>query len=95
MIGKFMTPTQIEFRRFDPRQFAGFREPGYGKVATAFLVLPYGTRRFLLCTETRTATTDPASARQVRRFWTVIGPFAGYIMRPWLTLAKQHAEQGH
>jgi hypothetical protein len=93
MIGKFMSPTQMEFRRFDPPEFAGFGEPGYGKVATSFLVLPYGTGRSLLCTETRTATTDPASARQFRRYWTVIGPFAGYIMRHWLTLAKQHAEQ--
>jgi hypothetical protein len=93
MIGKFMSPAQMEFRRFDPPQFAGFDEPGYGKVATGFLVLPYGTGRSLLCTETRTATTDPASARQFRRYWAVIGPFAGYIMRHWLTLAKQHAEQ--
>ena len=93
MIGKFMSPTQMEFHRFDPPQFAGFGEPGYGKVATSFLVLPYGTGRSLLCTETRTATTDPASARRFRRYWAVIGPFAGYIMRHWLTLAKQHAEQ--
>lgn len=92
MIGMFMSPTQLEFRRFDPPQFAGFGEPGYGKVATAFVVLPYGTGRSLLCTETRTATTDPDSARRFRRYWTVIGPFAGYIMRHWLTLAKQHAE---
>jgi len=94
MIGKFMSPAQMEFRRFDPPEFAGFGEPGYGKVATSFLVLPYGTGRSLLCTETRTATTDPASARRFRRYWAVIGPFAGYIMRHWLTLAKQHAEQG-
>jgi hypothetical protein len=42
----------------------------------------------------RTATTDPASARQFRRYWKVIGPFAGYIMRHWVTLANEHAEQG-
>jgi hypothetical protein len=94
MIGKFMSPTQMEFHRFDPPQFAGFGEPGYGKVATSFLVLPYGSGRSVLCTETRTATTDPASARRFRRYWAVIGPFAGYIMRHWLTLAKQQAEQG-
>jgi hypothetical protein len=93
MIGKFMSPTQMEFHRFDPPQFAGFGEPGYGKVVTSFLVLPYGSGRSLLCTETRTATTDPASARRFRRYWAVVGPFAGYIMRHWLTLAKQHAEQ--
>jgi hypothetical protein len=45
------------------RQLPRFGEPDYGKVATSFLVLPYGTQRCLLCTETRTATTDPASAR--------------------------------
>lgn len=94
MIGKFMSPTQMEFRRFDPPDFAAFAEPGYGKVAVNFLVLPYGTGRSLLCTETRTATTDPVSASRFRRYWKVIGPFASYIMRHWLTLAKQHAEQG-
>lgn len=94
MIGKFMSPIQLEFRRFDPPEFAGFGEPGYGKVATDFLVVPYGTGRSLLCTETRTATTDPASALQFHRYWTVIGPFARYIMRHWLALAKQRAEQG-
>lgn len=92
MIGKFMSFTQMEFRRFDAGEFAGFSEPGYGKVAFNFLVLPYGTARSLLCTETRTATTDPVSARRFRRYWAVIGPFAGYIMRHWLTLAKQNAE---
>jgi hypothetical protein len=94
MIGEFMSPTQMEFRRFDPAEFATFAEPGYGKVATGFLVLPYGTGRSLLCTETRTASTDPVSARRFRRYWKIIGAFAGYIMRHWLTLAKQHAEQG-
>jgi hypothetical protein len=56
MIGKFMTPTQMEFRRFDL--------PEFGKLAFNFLALPYGAGRSLLCTETRTATTDPVSARR-------------------------------
>ena len=94
LIGKFSSPSELEFRRFQPDGFAGFAEPGFGKVAVGFLVLPYGAGRSLLCTETRTATTDPGTARRFRRYWTVIGPFAGYIMRHWLTLAKQHAEQG-
>jgi hypothetical protein len=93
MIGKFMSATQLEFRRFEPAEFAGFTEPGFGKVAVGFLVLPYGASWSLLCTETRTATTDPVSARRFRTYWAVIGPFAGYIMRRWLMLAKQHAGQ--
>ena len=93
MIGKFSSPTELEFRQLRPGEFAGFAEPGYGKVAVSFLVLPYGTSRTLLCTETRTATTDPRTARRFRRYWQVIRPFADYIMRRWLALAGQHAEQ--
>jgi hypothetical protein len=94
MIGKFMTPRQLEFRSFEPSEFASFDLPGYGKVAFNFLVLPYGTSRSLLCAETRTATTDAISAQHFRRYWKVVGPFVSYIMKHWLTLAKQHAEQG-
>ena len=92
MIGKFSSPRELEFRRFEPAEFAGFAEAGFGKVAVSFLVLPYGASRALLCTETRTATTDPDTARRFQRYWTVIRPFADYIMRHWLALAKQHAE---
>ena len=92
MIGKFSSPRELEFRGSSPRS-SGFAEAGFGKVAVSFLVLPYGASRALLCTETRTATTDPDTARRFQRYWTVIRPFADYIMRHWLALAKQHAEQ--
>lgn len=93
MIGKFMTATQMESRRFDPKEFTTFDAPGFGKVALNFLVQPYGTGRSLLTTETRTATTDPVSLARFRRYWRFIGPFAGVIMRRWLKLAKQRAER--
>jgi hypothetical protein len=95
MIGKFSSPSELEFRRFEPAEFAGFTEAGFGKVAVSFLVLPYGTSRALLCTETRTTTTDPDTARRFQRYWQIIRPFAGYIMRRWLALAKQQAEQAN
>ena len=93
VIGKFSSPTELGFRRFQPAEFAGFAEPGFGKVAISFLVLPYGAGRSLLCTETRAAITGAETARRFRRCWTAIGPFAAYIMRHWLALAKQNAER--
>ena len=93
MVGKFMTPTELEFRRTEPAEFAGFAEPGFGKCALNFRVVPYGADASLLSTETRTATTDPESAARFRRYWRVIGPFAGLIMRRWLRLAKHDAER--
>ncbi len=93
MIGKFMALTELEFRRIEPAGFAGFTEPGYGKCAVNFRVVPYGVDASLLSTETRTATTDPDSAARFRRYWRFVGPFAGLIMRRWLRLAKQDAER--
>lgn len=93
MVSKFMTPTQLEFRRTEPADFAGFAELGYGKCALNFRVVPYGDNASLLSTETRTATTDPESAARFRRYWRVVGPFAGLIMRRWLQLARQDAER--
>ena len=92
MVGKFMTPTQLEFRRIEPGDFPTFSEPGYGKVGLNFRVRPYGRTRSLLSTETRTVTTDPHSRDRFRRYWRVVGPFANLIMRRWLRLAKRNAE---
>ena len=93
MVGRFMTARQLEFRRIEPAQFAGFADVGYGKVALNFRVQPYGESRSLLSTETRTVTTDPVSRAQFRRYWRLIGPFAGLIMRRWLQVAKLRAER--
>ena len=92
MVGKFMTPTQLEFRQITPEEFTTFAEPGYGKVALNFRVRPYGRTRSLLSTETRTVTTDPVSRERFQRYWQLVGPVAGLIMRRWLRLAKRNAE---
>ena len=61
MVGKFMTPTQLEFRRIEPGDFPTFSEPGYGKVALNFRVRPYGRTRSLL--STRPARSPPTRTR--------------------------------
>jgi hypothetical protein len=94
MLGRMMTRTQLEFRRFEPREFARFDEPGYGKVAVGFLVLRYGPSHSVLCAETRAVATDPVTARQFRRYWKAAGAATGYLVRHWLELAQQRAEQG-
>jgi len=62
MVGKFMTPTQLEFRRIEPGEFATFSEPGYGKVALNFRVRPYGRSRSLF-EHGDPVTTDPRLGR--------------------------------
>ncbi|KAB1194804.1 hypothetical protein GJR96_05800 [Haloferax sp. MBLA0076] len=91
-VGKFWKP-DIEWVDIAPDGFTTFDRPGYAKLAIGFSVRPYGTDRTLLSYEARTATTDPGARRRFRRYWTLIGPFAGYLMQQALGHIKAEAEE--
>lgn len=75
-----------------PEEFAAFARPGYAKIAFNLRLQPYGQGRTLLTTETRTATTDPRSARRFGRYWRVIGPVSALIRRLMLRLVRAETE---
>jgi hypothetical protein len=89
-VGKFWQGT-IEWRDVPLADFAGFAEPGYGKIACNFSVRPYGPNRSLLTYECRTATTDESSRRKFGRYWLVIRPFVRHIMRATLRTIATNA----
>jgi hypothetical protein len=91
-VGKFWKPN-IEWVPIEPAEFASFDRPGYAKLAIGFSVRPYGTERTLLSYEARTATTDSAARRRFRLYWSLIGPFAGFLMRQALAHIKREAER--
>ena len=65
-----------------------FAEPGWGRIAVSFSLRAYGERRTLATYECRTAVPDAASRKAFLRYWTLIRPFVGHIMRATLhTLA--------
>lgn len=93
-IGKFW---QLDISWLDPvpttlEEFTAFDDPGWGKIAATFSVRPYGAGRSLLSYEARTAMTDPESRTKFARYWTVVSPFVGVIMRATLTAVKVDAE---
>jgi hypothetical protein len=59
--------------------FCAFAEPGYAKIAWNFAVRSEGPGGARVSTETRVATTDPASRRLFRAYWLVLGPFIRLI----------------
>jgi hypothetical protein len=89
-VGKFWQGN-IEWRDVPLAEFAGFAEPGYGKIACNFSVRPYGPDRSLLTYECRTATTDEISRRKFARYWLVIRPFVRHIMRATLRTIATNA----
>jgi hypothetical protein len=75
-----------------PEDFLAFETPGYAKAAINFLVEREGAGSRIR-TETRVATTDPASRRSFRRYWLVVRPGSGLIRREWLRAAKRRLER--
>lgn len=73
-------------------QFAAFQEPGWGKIACHLLVRSGGPDRSILTYECRTGTTDPVSRAQMARYWWLIRPFVGYVLRAVLRTIRGNAE---
>ncbi len=91
-VGRFWT-ADIEWRQVEPQQFTDFDEPGWGKIACQLLVRPDGPARSVLTYECRTATTDLAARRAMKRYWWAIRPFVGYVMRASLRTIAHDAER--
>jgi len=90
-VGKFWQPV-IEWRDVAQAEFSGFAEPGWGKIAANFSVLPYGEHATLLSYECRTVTTDPESRQRFLRYWWLIRPFVRHIMRATVHQIETNAE---
>lgn len=90
-VGVFWRPV-IEWREVSVEEFADFDEPGWGKIAANFSVLPYGDQT-LLSYECRTGTTDSVSRQCFLRYWWLIRPFVAHIMQATLQTIKADAER--
>jgi hypothetical protein len=80
-VGRFWTPTIEWNESVEPQLFPDFDEPGWGVIACNFAVMPYGRHRTLLTYECRTRITDAVSRRKFLRYWWLVRPFVGHVMR--------------
>jgi hypothetical protein len=91
-VGVFWTPTITWNDSVTSEGFAAFDEPGWGKIACSISALPYGAHRSLLTYECRVVTTDAESTRRFRRYWWVVRPFVGHVMRATLATIDQQVD---
>lgn len=93
-VGRFWKPNieWYDVTEMTPDEFAEFDEPRWGRIAASFTLRPYGEGRTLLTYEARTATNDDDSAKRFARYWAVIRPFVGHVMRAALAAVRRHAE---
>jgi hypothetical protein len=81
------------FRPLPPSEFAEFHEPGYARIAWTLRADPIDATHSVVRTETRVATTDPASRTAFRRYWALVSPGVVLIRRMSLRLVKSEAER--
>ncbi len=91
-IGRFWG-RDISWETIRGEDFKEFRQPGFGKVAANFSVRSYGIGRTLLTYEARTAGTYPPASRGIKRYWVVVGPGIGIVLRGTVRYIKSLAER--
>jgi hypothetical protein len=72
----------------DAESFAAFAEPGYARIGCNLSFRDYGSRT-LVSYEARTRATDAASRAAFGRYWRVVDPFVGVVMRGTLRLLER------
>jgi hypothetical protein len=77
-------PALLSERRFLP--------PGMARAVWSFVVSERGADSSLVETETRVACGDEASVKHFRRYWSVVGPFSGFIRTRMLSAIRAAAE---
>jgi hypothetical protein len=90
VIGRFWAGATA-FEQIDSSAFRSFDRPGYAKIAANLSLRSYGDQRTLLSYEARTQATDETARLAFLRYWTLVSPGIGVVMRSLLALIAQEA----
>lgn len=92
VVGRFWGG-ETRWEPIEAQAFTAFDRPGFAKIAAAITLHPYGTRT-LMTYEARTLATDAASRRAFLRYWRVVSPGVGIVMRATLAATAEAARRG-
>ena len=91
-IGRFWGG-ETTWRQSDASEFASFAEPGFARIACNLSLRPYGGGRTLVSYEARTQATDPQARRAFLRYWRLVSPMVGVVMRSGLSVVAREARR--
>jgi hypothetical protein len=91
-VGRFWSG-DTAWRTIDARELAGFAEPGFARIGCNLSFRDYGART-LVSYEARTAATDEPARAAFLRYWRVVDPFVGVVMRATLRLLAHPVATG-
>jgi hypothetical protein len=92
--GKFWRPDGGRCLELTAGDFSGFARPGYTKAAWNFRFKAEASNCTVLSTETRVQCFGRAALWKFRAYWSLVGPFSGWIREAILKQVKIEAESG-
>lgn len=84
----------IRWQQIEKETFASFVAADSARIAANLAVTPYAAGRVLLSYEARVAATDDGARRGIRRYWRLLSPFIGIVLRGVLHGVKKKVEGG-
>jgi hypothetical protein len=90
VIGRFWGG-ETRWTEIEGAEFGRFSRPGFAKIGCHLHLTALSERHTLLVYEARTLATDPASRRAFLRYWPVVSPFVGIVMRSTLRVIERNA----
>lgn len=93
VVGRFWRPDSGVLKHLSSKEILDFHAPGYAKALWNFHLVSDSPHQTRLSTETRIQTFDSSAHRKFRLYWSLIGPFSGWIRKEMLRLIRTQAEQ--
>jgi hypothetical protein len=90
MIGRFWGG-ETRWEEIEASEFRTFSRPGLARIACNLSLRPYGDARTLVSYESRTEATDATARRAFLRYWRVVAPLAGVVLRAQLAVVARDA----
>lgn len=94
LAGRFWLPAGGIVRLNSPQDFEAFEAEGQARAAMNIAVEPIGEERTRLSTKTRIQVFGDLARRAFRAYWSVVGPFSGWLRRDALERIAQAAVRG-
>jgi hypothetical protein len=89
-IGRFWSGETV-WEHIDAADFEHFARPGMARIAANFSLREYGAGRVLVSYECRTHATDADARAGFMRYWRVLSPFIGVVLRAMLSVVERDA----
>jgi hypothetical protein len=93
VVGRFWQPKSGILLGLSAQEILDFSTLGFAKAFWNFHLASNSPEQTLLFTETRVQLFGPAARRKFRLYWSLVGPFSGWIRKEMLRLIRKQAEQ--